>query len=152
MECNKKGGRKNTFGWTSDPCKFGSVDLKGVASVWGTGGSPMVPNKYYREDGEESPSAKCSRGSLWWSVCVQALSCNSSTPNWRNTFEAYASRLVKASKRRSSMHHFTTKALTFWHAAVVSASTDMVTMLKNRLRMCLYLTHVLLTITCLYSK
>ena len=31
-------------------------------------------------------------------------------------------------------------------------STDIVTVLKNRLCMCLYLTHVLVTVNCLYSK
>jgi hypothetical protein len=57
--------------------------------------------------------------------------------------------LVKTSKTRSSnaclcrMHHFTTKALTIW-SAVICASTDMATMLKNILHMFLFLTHVLL--------
>jgi hypothetical protein len=49
-------------------------------------------------------------------------------------------------------HHFTTKALTLWSTAVISASTDMATASKNTLHMCLYLTHVLLTVTCLHSK
>jgi hypothetical protein len=65
---------------------------------------------------------------------------------------------MKTSKRRSSngcicrLHHFTTKALTFWSTAMISASTDMVTLSKDRLHICLYLTHVLLTVMCIYSK
>jgi hypothetical protein len=50
--------------------QFGSVDLEGASSVWGIGGSPMVPNLDYRDDGEESSSAKRSRGSLWCQQCV----------------------------------------------------------------------------------
>jgi hypothetical protein len=30
----------------------------------------MVRNQNYREDGEESPSAMCSRGLLWCERCV----------------------------------------------------------------------------------
>jgi hypothetical protein len=30
----------------------------------------MVSNQDYREDGEESPNAKCSKGSLWCKQCV----------------------------------------------------------------------------------
>jgi hypothetical protein len=76
------------------------------------------------------------------------------SPNWRSTFEVYASKLMKTSKRRSSdgsvcrMHHFTTKALALWSTDMVGAPTDMATTSKNRLRMCLYLTHVLLTVIC----
>jgi hypothetical protein len=44
--------------------QFGSINLEGATSIWETGGSPMVPNQDYREDGEEPPSAKCSGGSL----------------------------------------------------------------------------------------
>jgi hypothetical protein len=47
-----------------DVFMFGSADLKSASSIWGTCGSAMLPNQDYREDGEESPSAKCSRGSL----------------------------------------------------------------------------------------
>jgi hypothetical protein len=50
--------------------QFGTVDLEGTSLIWRTGGSPMVPNQDYREDEEESPSAKCSRGSLWCERCV----------------------------------------------------------------------------------
>jgi hypothetical protein len=45
--------------------------------------------------------------------------------------------------------------LTVWPTAAISASTDMATASKNRLHMCLlclYLTHVLLTVACLCSK
>jgi hypothetical protein len=35
---------------------------------------------------------------------------------------------------------------------MTSTSTDMATASKNRLHMCLYPAHVLLTVTCLYSK
>jgi hypothetical protein len=47
------------------------------------------------------------------------------SPNRRNTFEVYASKLMKTSKRRSSdsyvcrTHYFTTKALTLWWSAAV---------------------------------
>jgi hypothetical protein len=30
----------------------------------------MMPNQDYREHGEESPNAKCSKGSLWSQQCV----------------------------------------------------------------------------------
>jgi hypothetical protein len=30
----------------------------------------MVPNQDYREHREKSPSAKCSRGSMWYKQCV----------------------------------------------------------------------------------
>jgi hypothetical protein len=46
---------------------------------------------------------------------------------------------------------FTTKALTLWSTARKTASTGMATASKSRLYMCLHLTHVLLTVTCLYS-
>jgi hypothetical protein len=35
----------------------------------------MVPNQDYKEDGEESPSAKGSRGSLWCEQCVARHYC-----------------------------------------------------------------------------
>jgi hypothetical protein len=35
---------------------------------------------------------------------------------------------------------------------MIIVCTDVVTVLKNRLYMCLYLTHVLVTVTCLYTK
>jgi hypothetical protein len=41
-----------------------------ASSIWETGGSPTVPNQGYNEDGEELPSAKCSRGSLRCERCV----------------------------------------------------------------------------------
>jgi hypothetical protein len=69
---------------------------------------------------------------------------------WRSTFKVYASKLMKTSKRRSSdgdvcrLHNFTTKAWTLWSAAVIHASTDTVTVSKNRLLMYLYITDVLL--------
>jgi hypothetical protein len=50
--------------------QFGSVDLNGASSIWGTDGRQMVPNQDCREDGEESPSAKCSGGSLRCEQCV----------------------------------------------------------------------------------
>jgi len=37
--------------------------LESTSQFWGMGGNPMVPNQDYREGDEESPSAKCSRGS-----------------------------------------------------------------------------------------
>jgi hypothetical protein len=42
--------------------------------------------------------------------------------------------------------------LWLWFTAMISTSTDMMAMLKNRLHMLLYLTNVLLAATCLYSK
>lgn len=39
--------------------------LESNASFWGTGGNPMVPNQDYGEGEEKSPTARCSRGSLW---------------------------------------------------------------------------------------
>jgi hypothetical protein len=79
------------------------------------------------------------------------------SPNWRSTFEGYASNPMKTSKRRSSdgyvcrKHHLTTKALTHLSTAVINASTDMVPTSKKRPHMCLYLTYVLLIVTCLNS-
>jgi hypothetical protein len=35
----------------------------------------MVPNQDCREDGVESPSAKCSGGSLWCGQCVAGHYC-----------------------------------------------------------------------------
>jgi hypothetical protein len=70
----------------------------------------------------------------------------------------YASKLMKMSRRRSSdgyvcrAHHLTTKALTLWSTAVINASTDTATASKNRLLMCLYLTNLLPTVTCLYPQ
>jgi hypothetical protein len=68
--------------------------------------------------------------------------------NCRSTFEFDASKPMKTSKRRSSdgyvcrTRHFTTKALTLPSTAMMSASTDMATTSKNKLRMCLCLTDV----------
>jgi hypothetical protein len=40
--------------WSPFGCyhQFASVDMESAFSIWGTGGSPMVPNQDYREDGE----------------------------------------------------------------------------------------------------
>jgi hypothetical protein len=48
--------------------------------------------------------------------------------------------------------HFTSKAMTLWPTAMITASTDMATTSANRLHMCLYITHVLFAVTCLYYK
>jgi hypothetical protein len=50
--------------------QFESADPEGLSSIWGTGGSPMVPNQDYTEDGEESSSTKFSRGLLPCEQCV----------------------------------------------------------------------------------
>jgi hypothetical protein len=50
--------------------QFGSVDLKGASSIWGTVRSPMVPNQDYRMDGEGYQSVKCPRCSLQCDPCV----------------------------------------------------------------------------------
>jgi hypothetical protein len=75
--------------------QFGSVDLQGVSWIWGKVKSPIVPNEDYSKEGQESPSAKCSRGSLRCRQCVaghhramaalqiEEASSRSTLPNWR---------------------------------------------------------------------
>ena len=67
-------------------------------------------------------------------------------PNW---YKMSTWRLIKGSVCR--MHHFANKASCLWHTTTI-ASTDMATVSKTRFCMCVHLTHVLLTVTFLYSK
>lgn len=71
---------------------------------------------------------------------------------------SYAAKLIKMSKRRSSdsnlcrILYFTVMALTLWSVTLLNDSTDVTSVLKNRLHIYLLLPHVLLTVPCMYSK
>jgi hypothetical protein len=78
--------------------RFGSVDLEGASSIRRRGRSSIVPNQDYGEEWEESPSAQCSKGSLWCEqyvarhyratavipVTAVQVCCGEQTPNVRS--------------------------------------------------------------------
>ena len=52
--------------------EFGNIEFEGASSFCGSSGSIMVPYLDYREGGEESITARCSRVELWCEDCVWA--------------------------------------------------------------------------------
>jgi hypothetical protein len=127
--------------------QFGSTDLEGALSVWGTGESLVAPNQDYREVGEECVS------NVWLGIKMQQQ-YSKLEKHLRGLCFHTVEDVQEEVKRWYifRMHHCATKAFSLWPTAMKSASTDIAITSRNRMHMCLYPTHVLLTKSCLYCK
>jgi hypothetical protein len=135
--------------------QFGSVDLDGASSIWATCEVRWCQIRATGMMGKNLPPPSVTgvnygASNVWPGTVQQQCSL------WQQSGSVAANSLLKSGQcaliTTSRTHLFTSKSFVVWSTAVISASTDMATTSKNTLHTCLYLTHVLLAVTCSYFK